>query len=177
MVADLGGVPWNGWRQTWTLAWRDAIHEWPVSLCLVLALAAVLAPLLVLFGLKSGIVTTMRERLKTDPRTVEITLRGHYRLEPGWIEALRARPEVGFVIPRTRSLSATMSLESPAGRRLLDVDMIPTAQGDPLLPAGMAPPGSLDAVLVTETLAGKLGLGAGDSVTGSTIGRTSFAFH
>lgn len=165
-VADQRAGYGHGWRQTAILAWRDAVHEWPVSLCLILALAAVLAPLLVLFGLKSGIVTTMRERLRSDPRTVEISLRGHYRLDPDWFETLRARPEVGFVVPRTRTLSATMSLETTGGQALLDVDMIPSATGDPLLPADLHPPDGLSAVVVTRTLADKLRVGAGDPLSG-----------
>lgn len=71
------------WQQACRLAFRDFLHEWRVSLCLIFALAAVLAPLLVLFGLKSGIIATMTERLRADPHNLEITLRGHQRLDRG----------------------------------------------------------------------------------------------
>ena len=127
------------WWQTCVLAWQDFAYEWRVSICLVFALAAVLAPLLVLFGLKSGIITTMTERLRADPRNLEIILRGHQRLDAAWFAAVRARPDVGFVLPRTRLLAATVSLESAGGATLADIDMLPTAAGDPLLPAGTAP--------------------------------------
>lgn len=152
------------------LAWRDFVHEWKVSLCLVLALAAVLTPLLVLFGLKSGIVTTMRERLRADPRNIEIVLRGHYRLEPQWFEQLAARPDVRFVVPRTRVLAATLSLETAAGRSLLDLDTLPTAAGDPLLEAGVRLAEGLDELILTRTAAGKLDVRVGDSLT-ATINR------
>jgi putative ABC transport system permease protein len=158
------------WRQTCVLAWRDFLHEWRVSLCLVLALAAVLAPLLVLFGLKSGIVTTMSERLKADPRNLEITLRGHYRLEPEWFRQLTARPDVKFLAPRTRLLAATLSLQTSAGASLLDLDMIPTAAGDPLLGADLRPAEGLTEILLTQTAAGKLNARVGDRVT-ATISR------
>jgi putative ABC transport system permease protein len=158
------------WRQTCVLAWRDFLHEWRVSLCLVLALAAVLAPLLVLFGLKSGIVTTMSERLKADPRNLEITLRGHYRLEPEWFRQLAARPDVKFLAPRTRILAATLSLQTSAGASLLDLDMIPTAAGDPLLGADLRPAEGLTEILLTQTAAGKLNARVGDRVT-ATISR------
>jgi putative ABC transport system permease protein len=49
------------------LATAHLLHEWVLTLCLVLALAAVLAPLLVLFGLKHGTIHTLRERLVEDP--------------------------------------------------------------------------------------------------------------
>lgn len=165
-----GGGIWRRWRQTLILAWRDAVHEWPVSLCMILALAAVLAPLLVLFGLKSGIVTTMRERLRSDPRTVEISPRGHYRLDAAWFEALRADPAVRFLIPRTRTLSATVSLETPTGQALLDVDMLPTAAGDPLFPPDQPPPEGLATVVLSWTAAAKLAVGPNDPLIG-TIAR------
>lgn len=158
------------WQQACRLAWRDFLHEWRVSLCLIFALAAVLAPLLVLFGLKSGIIATMTERLRADPRNLEISLRGHQRLDPAWFAAVRARPEAGFVLPRTRLLAATISLES-AGGGLPDIDMLPTAAGDPLLPAGTAPAGGLRQILLTATAAGRLKVKAGDGVTGRVFRR------
>jgi putative ABC transport system permease protein len=163
-------TPLRQWRQTCVLAWRDFLHEWQVSLCLVLALAAVLAPLLVLFGLKSGIVTTMSERLKADPRNLEITLRGHYRLEPEWFRQLAVRPDVRFLVPRTRLLAATLSLETAASASLLDLDMIPTAAGDPLLGPDLRPLEGLTEILLTETAAGKLNVRVGDRLT-ATVSR------
>ncbi|MFO1153256.1 MAG: ABC transporter permease [Rhodospirillales bacterium] len=158
------------WTRTCVLAWRDFMDEWRVSLCLVFALAAVLAPLLVLFGLKSGIVTTMTERLRADPRNLEVTLRGHRHLDAAWFATLRARPDVGFILPRTRLLAATVSLESATGASL-DIDMLPTAAADPLLPPGLAPAAGLRQILLTETAAGRLGVRAGDAVTGRVFRR------
>jgi len=45
------------WHDVARLAFRDYSHEWHISGCFILGLAAVLAPLLVLFGLKYGLVT------------------------------------------------------------------------------------------------------------------------
>lgn len=149
-----------------TLAWRDFRHEWLVSLCLVLALAAVLAPLLVLFGLKSGIVTTLTERLRADPHNLELSLKGNHRLDPAWIEALAARPEVGFLIPRTRTLAATLDLIGPEQRSLPEVDLIPTAARDPLL-AGVTPaPQGLAEAVLTHTAALKLGAAVDETLEG-----------
>ena len=50
------------------LALRDYWHDWVLSLCFVLAIAAMLMPLLVLFGLKFGIITNLLAPLKEDPR-------------------------------------------------------------------------------------------------------------
>lgn len=152
--------------RTLTFAWRDLADDWRVSLCLVFALAAVLSPLLVLFGLKSGIVTTMTERLKADPATREIVLIGNYRLDRVWFEALQTRPDIGFVVPRTRTLAATMTLETADSHTLPDLDIIPTAAGDPLFTAATALPSGFGEVVLSEAAARKLSVGRGSFVEG-----------
>lgn len=163
------------------LAWQDYRHEWRLSLCLILGLAAVQAPLLALFGLKFGIVATLTGRLVEDPRNREIVAIGSGRFEPAWFAALAARPDVAFVLPRTRPISATADLRVPdgAGRRPVTVDLIPTAPGDPLIEAWAieawtieawaiearagvpTPPG---AVVLTQPAAEKLGIGPGAAI-------------
>ncbi len=54
------------------LAWHDYRREGRLSACAVLALVAVLAPLLVLFGLKFGLISTLTERLERDPGIREV---------------------------------------------------------------------------------------------------------
>ena len=154
------------WTRSFSLAVRDALHEWPVSLCFMLALAAVLTPLLVLFGLKSGIVTTMTERLKADPHNLEITVRGNHHLKPSWVSELADKPEVGFVVPRTRTLAATIDLIGPDHKSVSGIDMIATAAGDPLLPPERDVPRGVDDVTLSHTVATKLGVGRGDRVDG-----------
>jgi putative ABC transport system permease protein len=157
-------------RSTLRLAAADFVHEWRVSACLVLALAAVLAPLLVLFGLKSGIVTTMRERLLADPRNLEVMIVGSYRLGPHWFASLGQQLEVGFFMPRTRSLAATLDLVGEGGRSLAGAEMVPSAAGDPLL-RGAAPPEGMDRVLLSHSAARQLGVAAGGTVT-ALVSRT-----
>jgi len=145
---------------------QDFLHEWPVSLCLIFALAAVLSPLLVLFGLKSGIVTTMRDRLRADPVNREIVIRGHHTLTAAWFEELAARRDVGFVLPRTRRLAATITLARPKGAALPDLDMLPTAAGDPLFPTGARGPVGLDEIVLSHTAATKLQVTVGERLEG-----------
>ena len=45
------------------LALADLRGEWPIALAQVVAIAAVLTPLLVLFGLREGAIGTLIERL------------------------------------------------------------------------------------------------------------------
>lgn len=161
-----GATSSRQWSQAFRLAWQDFAHEWPISLCLVLAMSAVLAPLLVLFGLKSGIVSTLVARLRSDPANREIVIRGNHNLGVDWFATLTARPDVGFVVPRTRTLAATITLESGTGRQLQDVDMIPTRPGDPLVPAAVPMPEGLGPVLLTATAAGRLDAQRGDALSG-----------
>ena len=51
MVRDIGAII--------GLSMRDFVHELSLSLCAILGIAAILAPLLVLFGLKFGVVYSM----------------------------------------------------------------------------------------------------------------------
>ena len=103
------------------LATRDYLHEWQMSVCFMLGLAAVLGPMMVLFGLKFGIVGAMMDQLIEDPGNREIrpVVSGHY--EQTWLENVRAQPEVAFLVPRTRSIAATIDLGSAQSSRIVSV--------------------------------------------------------
>lgn len=150
------------------LALRDYRHEWVMSGCSVLALAAVLIPLLVLFGLKFGIITNLLNPLIENPRYREIRPSTSGRYDPAWFDEMRARPDVAFVVPRTRTLAASIKLRvpsSPVGR-IIDVELIPSASGDPALgPDQKAPSGYRD-VLLSASAAEKLGAKTGTRLEG-----------
>lgn len=143
------------------LAWHDYRSEGRLSACAVLALVAVLAPLLVLFGLKFGLISTLTERLERDPGIREVIPLGGGRFAAEHVAELRARDDVAFVIPRTRQIAATAELSSASGKVI--VEMIPTAPGDPLLP-GQSQQLPLDAVVLSQRAAEKLGVSAGDEL-------------
>lgn len=144
-----------------SLAWQDFRADARLSACAVLALVAVIAPLLVLFGLKFGLVGSLTERLERDPAVREVIPMGGGRFNAEFIDALAKRPDVAFALPRTRQIAATANLSMPAQDSVLNVEMIPTAVGDPLLGAALAPT-ELDGVLLSQTAAEKLGAKAGD---------------
>src|SRR5690606_10748221 len=143
------------------LAWHDYRREGRLSACAVLALVAVLAPLLVLFGLKFGLISTLTERLERDPAIREVIPLGGGRFSRDAIVELSSRADVAFVLPRTRQIAAHAELSSGAGS--VTVEMIPTAPGDPLLP-GQQQALPLDAVVLSQRAAEKLGVRAGDSL-------------
>lgn len=138
-----------------------------MSGCFVLALAAVLMPLLVLFGLKYGIVSNLLTPLIEDPRYRQIVPVGSGRYEPAWFEAMAARDDVEFVVPRTRTIAATIRVRRPDSDvgRIIDVEMIPSAPGDPVLP-GLTPPEGLQGVVLSLDAADKLGAEVGSTLQG-----------
>ena len=77
------------------MALRDYWHERALSLCAVLALATVLAPLLILFGVRNGVISNLQERLLQDPRNLEIVPVGSGKYGKAFFEELRKRPDVG----------------------------------------------------------------------------------
>jgi putative ABC transport system permease protein len=154
------------WREGIGLALRDLIHDRRTSLVLIFTVAAIVAPVMLLFGLKNGVVATLIETLLNDPRNLEITVYGDTRLDRTWFERYASRPDVGFILPKTRTISATIDLANTAGRMETAVELIPSASGDPLLPKELAAPAAPSHLLLTKTLAAKLGLDPGDPVTG-----------
>ncbi|NNF97775.1 MAG: FtsX-like permease family protein [Desulfobacteraceae bacterium] len=156
------------------LALRDYFHERLLSICAVLGLAAVLAPLLVLFGLKNGIINTLADRLITDPRNMEISPVGSGRYTKEWFEAAAKMSRVSFVIPQTRSIAANMVLvyENDRNTATLGVDLIPTGPGDPVVEKWGQVPVEPTGIVLSASAAQKLGVDEGITVSGR-IGRTS----
>jgi putative ABC transport system permease protein len=150
------------------LAFDDYRHEWVVSGCAVLALAAVLIPLLVLFGLKYGIITNLLDPLIENPRYREVAPIGSGNYEPAWFEEMRERDDVAFVVPRTRSLAASIRLRSPDSDvgRIIDIELIPSAEGDPVLDASTGAPRGFGDVVLAATAAEKLAVAPGDRLEG-----------
>ncbi|MCB1857532.1 MAG: ABC transporter permease, partial [Gammaproteobacteria bacterium] len=148
------------------LAGSDLRHDRRVALTMVVAIAAVLAPLLLLLGLKTGVVETAKRQLLSDPRNLEIRIYQNAHLDRQWFDAMRSRADVRFVIPRTRTINATIDLVTADRRILQSVEMIPSAAGDPLLSDTIRPPAGDGSVLLSTPAAAMLGLTDGDTFVG-----------
>jgi len=157
--------------KTLRLASRDYVHEWQMSSCFVLALAAVLGPMLVLFGLKFGIVGGMIQQLVENPENREIRPMSSGRFDDAWFDRTRQRGDVAFLVPRTRSIAATIELDSDQSTRIVRAELIPSGPGDPLFPAGVNLPTGTDRVVLSQAAAEKLAVKAGENVTGSAARR------
>jgi len=163
----------SGLRTIVRLSLSDYFHERLLSACAILGLAAVLAPLLVLFGVKSGIINTMADRLIEDPRNREISPVGSGRYGVDWFSMMAGRLDVDFIIPQTRSIAANMILYKRDGKqiRTVVVDLIPSGEGDPLLENWGATPNDDTSVVLSEPAARKMNVTAGQEVIGR-IGRS-----
>jgi putative ABC transport system permease protein len=150
------------------LAFEDYRHEWVISGCAVLALSAVLVPLLVLFGLKYGIITNLLDPLIQNARYREVAPIGSGSYGPDWFATMQGRADVAFVVPRTRSLAASIKLravDSDVGR-ILDIELIPSAAGDPVLTEGLGTPNGFAEIVLATTAADKLSVAIGDRLEG-----------
>ncbi|GGU62751.1 ABC transporter permease [Pseudomonas laurentiana] len=142
------------------LSVADLWHDRKVSLCMAASLMAVIAPLLLLFGLKHGVVSQLQQELLSDPRNLEVKMlsSSHYDLD--WLERLRQRPEVGFAIGQTRSLNTQADLQGERGRFADNIEVIPTQAGDPLLNTPLSAVQGNQVILsarTAERLAAKVG--------------------
>ena len=149
------------------LALRDFFHERIMSACFVLALGAILLPLLVLFGLKFGIIGNLLAPLKEDPRYRQILPAGSGSYGPQWFNAMRERRDVAFIVPRTRAIAATMRLRVPERDtgRIIRVELVPSAAGDPVL-GDLDAPSDYGEVVLSLDAADKLAVSAGDRIEG-----------
>lgn len=145
-------------------AFRHALHA---NLFSAVALAAVLAPLLVLYGLKLGVVNGMLGELRRDPSILAIGIGNYKPLSAEDVETIRALPETGFVVGAPRSIAARAEMRKEGkAKDVVDADWLPSAAGDPLLPTGR-PALTSDEVVLSERLAEKLGAAAGERVVGA----------
>ncbi|WP_372423393.1 ABC transporter permease [Salinarimonas chemoclinalis] len=124
------------------------------------ALAAVLGPLLVLLGLKNGVVGALLQTLRNDSRSLEIVFRGQSTITPAQYARIDALPGVGFLMPDIGSITASARFAADERSPLVSGQAWPTAAGDPLLPEGTPTPG-LDEAILSAGLARRLGVEAG----------------
>jgi putative ABC transport system permease protein len=150
----------------------DLAHEYILTFCSALACAAVLAPLLLLFGLRYGTIEALHHRLLEDPRNREVRPKFGQTFPRDWFKEMTERSDVAFIMPNIRQIAAEVEARrAGSDDKATSVDIVPTASGDPLLVAYGAPnPGEEDCVL-TAASAAALGVQQGDRVQ-VMVGRT-----
>ncbi len=149
----------------WWLSMKDLFHEKLITINLILGTAAIIAPLLILFGIKFGIIETMSARLINDPKNLEIRPISSRSYNPSWFEAIKKNERVNFVIPMTRQLSSSVQIRPLSSTsEEVTADLIATNEGDPLLlqNGGLIPDDK--SCVISHVLAKKLGLKKGDMI-------------
>ncbi len=118
------------------LAARDWRFERSLTLCAILALASMLTPLLVLQGLKNGVIEGMRQRLLQDPTVLIITPKSDGgRFSARTVADLGRLPGAAFAIGRTRETATDITLaagENGDGKSA-SLSLEPSAPGEPVL--------------------------------------------
>lgn len=155
------------------LALADMRHDAGLFAGVALTVTAVLAPLLVLLGLKTGVIEHLVGGLRADPQVREVVLRGHMPLPPEWFERMRARPDVAFVAPRMRQLAQPVDIGPAANPiRGTNADFVISAPGDPLLGRAAQEIGA-GSIVISQRLAQLSGFRPGDEVAVWAIRRAS----
>ena len=152
------------------LSSKDYFREWRISGAFVISLAAVLGPMMVLFGLKFGVVGGMIEDLVRDPRNREVIPLGNGRFNEDWFKQMRTRPDIAFVVPRTRRIAASMDMATPASGRIVPMELIPSGPDDPLL-AELDQVGGMNRIVLSNQAAQRLKVNPGDKVSGNVTRR------
>lgn len=147
------------------LALKDLRHDWRSAACSVLALVAVITPALVLAGLRTGYVEGERRSILSDPRALGMRtsfedLSAKYPL--AWFDDMRARSDVRFVIPSVDLLGAQVDIEADRpGADRVEVELVPSGPGDPVLRDIRRPPEELGGVVLSAAAARRAGVDEG----------------
>jgi ABC-type lipoprotein release transport system permease subunit len=141
------------------LAAKDLWHDWRTTGVLLCVVVSIVTPLLILLGLKQGVIDTQKQLLLNDPCNLQIKIEGNgYNLPPEWFEKKTKDPRIQFIIPVTRFLSRDIGVLDEQNN-VESVNLIATAVGDPLLKlAGLEAPTDDRDVLITHALAKRLHL-------------------
>jgi len=143
-----------------------------------MAITAVLSPLLILFGLKYGLIKIYTTSLIQDPKNRELRPLSSRSYSKNWFEKMKQRQDVAFIIPNTRQLSATVIARVKDKEEKEELELIPTSDNDPLiLENGASIPGQDECVL-TQFAAEALQAEAGDTIvaTASRIKENKFEY-
>ena len=153
------------WRRL-ALAARVAVaslrHDRIHFFCNVAMLVGTLVPLLVLFGVKSGIYRALHEDLVSDPNLLLISTLGDNAFDDGDANRISTWPQTAFVALKTRAISDDAFVRRVDGGRITRATLVPSGPLDPLL-AGDATM-TEGHIVASRRLAERLSLERGDTI-------------
>ncbi len=145
------------------MALRDLLHEPVQFFCNVAMMVGVIAPLVLLFGAKNGVVSNLITDLRSDPELLRIHVQGEHDFQLKDIVELRARDDVGFVVQDIRSISRRILLQSADGGPITRANLLPGGPDDPIVQRGHDIQGGK--IAMSQALATRLKVEVGDVVT------------
>lgn len=113
------------------LAIKELNYDRLMNFCQITAIACIIAPLLLLFSLRHGVLSELENNLVNDPSVLSLTLDTSYRLDESFFSRLKAQPETGFVVPEITALNALVDIKFAGGVKRMSVR--PTDIGDPVV--------------------------------------------
>jgi len=159
-----GGSFADQFRLTGRLAFLDLKDEALLTVCMISAIAAVLAPMLILIGLKFGVVDILRKELIEDPDYRLLQPIASKSRPESFFDDLAKRPGISFVQPRVNLSDTSVRLRTPDRKSGESFNLKPTHAGDPLLleSGGLIP--QEGEVTLSAVGAAKLKVKTGDKV-------------
>ena len=146
------------------LALADAADDRFQAACVVIALTAVIAPLLILLGLRVGLVGNLRDAMVEDPVFRELTPAETMSYDETFFASLAAREDVAFVLPHILAGASVITAKAEGGGAGVRPNLVPSGPGDALLDAYGAPDVGANAVVVSGAVASALDLSVGDAI-------------
>lgn len=153
----------HSWLLIARLSLADLWYDKKVSFCIIASVISVITPLLLLFSLKYGVISQLRNQLLNDPQNLEVKIVGNLQFDDAMFTWLTEQPEVDFVVPLTRSLNTQADLLKNSSHFVNNADILPTAAGDPLTKNGPQPTNKKQ-ILLTALAAEKTGAAVGDNI-------------
>lgn len=143
--------------------------EWLFGLGVALAVCSVMTPTALLWGTKTGMIDTMRNRLLRDPVVRELVGQENITLPTSWFDKMRSDPRVAFVIPSVRRISLYGNVSvSREAKKSVEVSYLPTAAGDPVgggLEWDVGKPQMPIPCMITSRAAEEIGVGLGGRIS------------
>lgn len=157
------------------LGWQRIVQSKFIFFCQVLAVAAVMIPLLIILGLKHGMIGNMRHTLTDNPTTLEFRLRTPSELTQKQLQVIQSWPETGFArlmfnvngqSIRLGRLDAFNQAASPLAfnRNAMSCDIKPSGGGDPLIQKSNLKPPREGEIVVSAAVARQLSVQLGDTL-------------
>ncbi len=151
------------------LAIKELNYDRLMNFCQITAIACIIAPLLLLFSLRHGVLSELEDNLINDPTVLSLTLDTSYRLDDSFFARLKSLPETGFVVPEITALNALVDIKFSGGVKRLSVR--PTDLGDPVVLGSKIPYTTKadrltnDEAFISQAAAQQRFLKVGDNIT------------